>query len=313
MRVYVVGAGAVGRYLGETLRRAGAQTSYAPRALADVVPVRVDLAVVAVKAFALDGAVATLRRALGEATETTVLCPINGVGNEETLAKAFGARCIVAAALTVPVAFDEAGGPRAAARGGMGLAPVGSGSANSVAAAFRAAGLPVLLAADYRALKWSKLALNVVANAACAILDLSPRELVSHREALDLEILAIRETAAVMRALGLAPLDLPHYPVRAMHAAAALPLALARAALGGRIARGRGEKPPSLLLDLRAGSRRTEVGVLDGAVAAAGASHGVPTPIRAAYARVLDELAADPGRRPAYRARPAALRAATRR
>ena len=89
MNVYVVGAGAVGTYLGGLLQAAGASVTYAPRQLEAVAPVAVDLAIVAVKAYDTDSAIETLRRAL-PIRGVTILCPQNGVGNEEKLAAAFG-------------------------------------------------------------------------------------------------------------------------------------------------------------------------------------------------------------------------------
>ena len=110
---------------------------------------------------------------------TTIVTPQNGVGNEELLAAAFGADNVVAAALTVPVDVDAQGLGVAAKGGGIAFAPVGSRSAhNWLLAAFGATGLPTRAVADYRSLKWSKLALNVVANASCAILDVLPDRLV---------------------------------------------------------------------------------------------------------------------------------------
>ncbi len=310
MKVYVVGAGAVGRYLGETLRAIGNDVAYAPRDPAAVAPVDADLAIVAVKAYDTGGAIETLRRALGEGAGTTIVTPQNGVGNEEQLAAAFGADAIVACALTVPVETDASGAVRAARGGGIAFAPVGSGrSHNWLLAAFGATGLPVRSFADYRALKWSKLALNIVANAGCAILDELPEQLV-RSPAFDVDIRAIREAAAVMRAQGIAAVDLPRYPVRALLRAAALPLPLARALLAGRIAGARGRKPPSLLLDLRAGKAQTEVDVLSGAVAAAARRTGTAAPVNAAYARLVTEIAREPARWAEFRGRPEALVAA---
>jgi len=310
MRVYVVGAGAVGTYLGDLLRAAGATVDYAPRALSEVVRVSADLAIIAVKAYDTPGAIEALQRAFGDDRSATILTPQNGVGNEEALAAAFGADRIVAGALTVPVVRNAAGHVVAAKRGGLALAPVGSVSHNWLVAAFGRTAVPVMVASDYRALKWSKLALNVVANASCATLDVLPGAIVADRALFGLEVRAIRETAAVMAALGLATIDLPRYPVRALFAAAALPLALARMALGGRIAGARGTKPPSLLLDIRGGKGRTENEVLNAAVAQAGARAGVAVPVNAAYGRVLAEIAASPEARARYRHAPTALLAA---
>ncbi|MGH7728113.1 MAG: ketopantoate reductase family protein, partial [Vulcanimicrobiaceae bacterium] len=107
MIAYVVGAGAVGRFLGERLRSERTEIVYAPRALEDVVPVEAGLAIVAVKSYDTAGAIATLRAALGQATEATILCVQNGVGNEELLAAAFGPDAVVAGALTIPVALAQ--------------------------------------------------------------------------------------------------------------------------------------------------------------------------------------------------------------
>ena len=307
MNVYVVGAGAVGRYLGEALAATGASVTYAPRGLEDVRPFAADLAIVAVKSYDTAGAVETIRRALPGDSDATILTPQNGVGNEERLAGAFGADRIVSCALTVPVSIGADGRVIASKRGGIALAPVGNVAHNWLVAAFERTAVPVRVGNDYRALKWSKLALNILANASCAILDVLPAQLVTLEGMFELEVRAVRETRAVMAAMGLATVDLPRYPIRALFAIAALPTAGARLVLARRIAGGRGRKAPSLLLDVRAGKGRSEVGVLNGAVAAAGRAAGIATPVNAALARVLGDVTATPQLRPKYRERPATL------
>src|ERR1700679_1361159 len=245
MKVYVVGAGAVGRYLGELLRGTGNDVVYAPRDLASVEPFAADLAIVAVKAYDTPGAIETLRRALGAEPSAAIVTAQNGVGNEEALAAAFGADAIVSCALTVPVETDRDGQPLAANGGGIAFAPVGASAHNWLLATFGATGLPVSAAADYRSLKWSKLVLNVVANASCAILNVLPERLVHSGDAFELELRSIREVRAVMRALRITAIDLPRYPVRALQGVASLPTPVARAILANRIAGARGRKPPS--------------------------------------------------------------------
>jgi 2-dehydropantoate 2-reductase len=309
MKVYVAGAGAVGRYLGELLRGTGNEVSYAPRDLAAVEPFAADLAIVAVKAYDTDGAIETLRRALGDTSTAAIITPQNGVGNEEKLAAAFGADAIVACALTVPVETDRDGKPLAANGGGIAFAPVGANAHNWVLATFGATGLPVVAAADYRSLKWSKLVLNVIANASCAILNVLPERLVHSGDAFELELRAIREVRAVMRALGIATIDLPRYPVRALQGVATLPAPVARAILANRIAGARGRKPPSLLLDLRAMKNRTEVDFLNGAVARAAREAGVKAPVNTVFARIVSDIAHMPQLWAKYRERPDALAA----
>lgn len=281
--------------------------AFAPRELERVEPVDAELAIVAVKAYDTESAIETLRRALPNPGATTIVSPQNGVGNEEKLANAFGADAIVACALTVPVGKDREGKGMATNEGGIAFAPVGKEAHNWILAAFGQAGLTVKAVDDYRALKWSKLALNNVANASCAILNVLPERLVHFGDIFTLEIRAIREVRAVMLAQGITPIDLPRYPLRALQGIATLPTPIARGILANRIAGARGRKPPSLLLDMRAGKNVTEVNVLSGAVADAGHRAGVPAPVNAVYARVLSDIAHMPALWAKYRERPEAL------
>jgi 2-dehydropantoate 2-reductase len=272
--------------------------------------VNADLAIVAVKSYDTPSAIDTLQRALAPDADATFLTPQNGVGNEELLAAAFGADRVVSGALTIPVEREPGGAVVAANRGGLALAPVGSVAHNWLVAAFGRTHIPVSVIADYRAMKWSKLALNIIANASCAILDIMPERLVAQSDLFELELSALREVRAVMGALDLGPLDLPRYPVRALFALLGLPSAVARPLLARRIAGARGQKAPSLLIDLRAGKGRTEVDALNGAVARAGAASGIGTPVCSTYARVLDRIAGDARAWDTYRGHPEALLAA---
>ncbi|HVA38173.1 MAG TPA: ketopantoate reductase C-terminal domain-containing protein [Candidatus Dormibacteraeota bacterium] len=307
MKVYVVGGGAVGRYLGGLLADHGGEVIYAPRDLEQVVPIDgLDLALVAVKSYDTPGAVETLRRALGRAMGTTILTVQNGIGAEEQLAEAFGADAVASGALTVPVQLDD-DRVLATGSGGLGIAPVGGASINWLLAAFGSTGIEVRSYADYRALKWSKLVINLVANATCAILDSLPEHLVKHPGAFRLEVHALREAVRVVRAQGIALVDLPRYRVRALANALRLPSALARLLLASRVAGARGEKPPSLLLDLRSGRPRTEVSALNGAVVRAGKAAGVPTPVNAVLTDILEDIVRSQALWAKYRQRPEAL------
>ncbi|HEX9117383.1 MAG TPA: ketopantoate reductase C-terminal domain-containing protein, partial [Anaerolineae bacterium] len=65
---------------------------------------------------------------------------------------------------------------------------------------------------------------------------------------------------------------------------------------------------PSLQLALAAG-RPSEVAWLNGAVARCGAEAGIPTPVNAAYARLVTALTAGQVSRDVYRGQPARLAA----
>jgi len=313
MNVYVVGAGAVGTYLGDLLSGIGNTVAYAPRSLEDVEPVDADIALVTVKTYDTPAAIETLRRALRDPSRTTIVTPQNGIGNEEALAAAFGADAVVSAAMTVPVALGPNGRGVAASGGGIAFAPVGTASPNNwLLAMFGAAGLQTSAVRDYRSLKWSKLALNIVANATCAILDVLPERIVREEDIFALEIRSIREVRSTMKALGIPAIDLPRYPVRALLAIATMPTPIARTVLAGRIASARGEKPPSLLLDLRSAKHRTEVEALNGAVARAARDAGIDAPVNAALGRILSDVAHMPQLWAKYRERPATLVAEVR-
>jgi 2-dehydropantoate 2-reductase len=291
------------------LERVNVEVAYAPRDLAAVEPFDADVAIVATKSYDTDGAIATLRKALLVPEKCVIVCPQNGVGNEEKLAAAFGVDNVVAAALTTPIERDRDGNASAANDGGLGLAPMGASAYNWLIATFASSGLSVKVVDDWRSLKWSKLALNVVANASCAILNVLPNRMVHFDKIFTLEIRMIREVAAVMKSLGIAPIDLPRYPVRALFGLASLPSPLSRGLLANRIAGARGTKAPSLLLDLRQAKPQTEVDVLNGSVARFGHGCGVPTPVNAVYARVLSDIANMPQLWAKYRESPERLEA----
>ncbi len=193
MKVYIVGRGAVGSYLGDKLESIGVEVSYAPRALDAVTPYDADVAIVTTKAYDTDGAIVTLRKAIAYPEKCVFVSPQNGVTNEEKLAEAFGANNVVAAALTVPVDRNRDGHASAAKEGGLAFAPVGESAFNWLTATFASSGMRVTVLSDWRALKWSKLALNVVANASCAILNVLPARLVHFEKIFTLEIRMIRE------------------------------------------------------------------------------------------------------------------------
>ena len=78
MKVYIVGAGAVGTYLGDLLQSVNVEVTYAPRDLAAVTPVDADVAIVAVKAYDTGGAIETLRKAIAYPQKCVFVSPQMG-------------------------------------------------------------------------------------------------------------------------------------------------------------------------------------------------------------------------------------------
>jgi 2-dehydropantoate 2-reductase len=137
-----------------------------------------------------------------------------------------------------------------------------------------ACGLEVSRFADHRVMKWSKLLLNMTANATCALLDFTPGELYADRKLFMIEHAAFEEAAAVMRAMHLRPADLPGYPAaRLWFVMQSLPRPAARYILNYRVGAARGSKQPSLRLEMERGRPESEIDWMNGAVARGAERH----------------------------------------
>jgi 2-dehydropantoate 2-reductase len=99
---------------------------------------------------------------------------------------------------------------------------------------------------------------------------------------------AFLEALAVMRALGLRPVALPSYPVPLLvWAVQKLPERILRPVLRRLIASGRGEKRPSLQIDLELKRERSEVSYLNGAIASQAERLGLDAPVNRALEHTL--------------------------
>lgn len=332
----VVGAGAVGSFVGGTLAAAGwdvtllgrrgggdgTQSSLVidgPKGRQRVVPVRraaspeavptsPDLVVIAVKMYDLAGALEVAAQ-WPDAPLATVQ---NGIG-AEAQAAASRASPLIALSLTTAVEPTSDGVARRRT-GGLGIAPVRGDTSSlrhELADAFADGGLPTVACTDAAAMKWSKLLANLVANATSGLLDMDPGAIWADSAGFDLERRQLREALAVIRAQGLGVVSLPGGQVGALLFGLRFPAALARPVMAYAIGRARGGKDPSLRLRLqRGGSGPTEAPWLNGAVADGGARTGVPTPVNAALASLVEAAANDPAQAPRWRGDPTGLRAA---
>jgi 2-dehydropantoate 2-reductase len=178
-------------------------------------------------------------------------------------------------------------------KGGLGLAPLEpTQPVQTLAGCLERADFAVGIYEDYRSMKWSKLLLNIVNNATSAILNLTPAEIVDQPSLLDLEIEAVYEGVAVMKAQDIDVVKLPGYPVDwlARVVSARLPKTVKRTVLRPFMLSGRGTKMPSLYIDLAAGRSVSEVEVLNGAIVAAGQKFGVNTPVNQVLTSTLSGL-----------------------
>ncbi|MFN8474115.1 MAG: 2-dehydropantoate 2-reductase [Anaerolineae bacterium] len=212
----------------------------------------------------------------------------NGVGSEEAAADVLGAERIVAASVTIPVTVPQPGQVVVRSSGGIGVAPYRDSkgqptttqAAAAIADSMRVARFKVKEYSDYRAMKWSKLLLNMTGNAIPAIVDMPPEEEFDVPQLFRLEMGALKEADAVMRALGIKVVNLPGQPAVLLPLGVKiLPHFILQPALRALAVAGRGGKLPSLHMDLVSGRGQSEVTYLNGAVVKAGEKAGVPTPI----------------------------------
>lgn len=145
--------------------------------------------------------------------------------------------------------------------------------------------------AEGRALKWSKLLLNLAGNASGAILDLPPAQLFADARMFRFEMAMLREAVRVMDASSIRGVTLPGAPAASLAWALRwLPEFALRLVLRRRLSAARGDKRPSVLVELANHTGRSEVAWLNGAVVEAGARLGIPTPVNERLTSVLSAL-----------------------
>jgi len=338
MRILILGAGAVGSFLGHRLARAshdvtlvarsayvravqehglclyegrhtlvngelrlpvGGQVKRADRAYASVPASSVvhpeavesiehlprdrrvwDLAVLTVKVYDTHSAAEELAAFLP--SQIPLLLVQNGVGGEELVREVMPDVLLISGVITLSISVTGPASVRLeTTRGGLHLAAATEGQPlDRWATLFTAAGLRTAMYPDYRALKWSKLLLNILGNAIPAILDMTPGAVFSDPKLFAVERAAFLEAAAVMNGLGLRPVGFPGYPVPLLVLAMkALPPSVLRLVLTRLMISGRGDKRPSLHMDLAGGRRQSEVLYLNGAVATHAQQAGVMAPV----------------------------------
>ena len=303
--ILVIGAGAVGSFLGETLAAAGEKVHLLRR---DEPPGSVggdpDLILIAVKMPDLAGAIATAQAWPG----VPVLAVENGVGADRALRDGRPAGGLLAGSLTTSIERTADGAIERLSRGGIVLAAVRGdvgGQLRRLRDAFIVGGLRARVTADPAALRWSKLLINLMGNASGAIVDLDPVAVYRDRALFRIERRQMAEALATMDGLGLRPIKLFGADTRLLPLAARLPGPLVQPILVRVVAAGRGGKRPSLHLHLAAGSGSpTEVAWLNGAVARAAAGLGRSAPVNARLTELVEECNRDPARWAWFRGRP---------
>lgn len=223
----------------------------------------------------------------------TIITTQNGIDVEQPFIDQFGPERVIVGSLTVPIS-RQGSSKLVVERSdrGIALAPAQPGrNIADWAALFQTAGVKTTRVADYKSLKWSKALLNIVGNAASAILNRPPTTVYQSPTMFNLERRMLREAVAVATANQIKIVNLPGTPAgRLATAVRMLPNAFLKPLLAREVAEGRGEKMPSFYLDLAAGRGKSEVIYHNGAIADHGRELGIPTPVNATYNDVLLRL-----------------------
>jgi 2-dehydropantoate 2-reductase len=329
VKVLVIGAGAIGCLIGGKLALAGEQvtlvgrprfaaavaenglrmqlgedeqtirTIHAVGSMADAFgdSASYDLAILTVKSYDTATALDELMAATPQ--PPALLSLQNGVGNEEAIAARLGEDKVIAGTLTTPVSVPAPATIRIDRPSfTMGISAWSPRTPTPLVEAIHGA----LLRADFKAklyphaqgMKWTKLLMNMMGNATSAILDQSPAQLFADARVVDVEIAAWREALAVMAAAKIPPVNLGSYPF-ALFAPLirSAPNALLRPILRRQVSGARGDKLPSLHIDLHQGKLKSEIHWLNGAIVERGKAVGVATPVNEALVQTVTSLLGD--------------------
>ena len=301
MRTAIMGAGAVGAYLGAMLARAGHPVSLIARGQhltalrqhglrvirdraeftvhcpatdhpADVGPV--DLALLTVKTYQNPAAVPAMSPMIGP--HTAILCLQNGIDSYQAPASTFGADRVLPGAIYIEAALDAPGVARQTGdvvRVVFGeLCEPPSARAQAIADAFNSAGIPAEIAADIRAALWTKFLFIAAMAGVTSIARQTLAQLMPRPEWRQVVTACLREIEAAGRANGVnLPPDIHDTTL---------------AYIENNLA----DLQASMHTDLIAG-RPLELEALTGAVIRAGRAAAVPTPINDVIYALLQPLA----------------------
>jgi 2-dehydropantoate 2-reductase len=318
MRFLVIGAGAIGTYLGVSLASAGQEVVFLEREkdlevlrqrgltlqigdstlriqhpacfsnLDEIHQGQFDLAILTIKTYHLQAILPDL--ILHREELPPILSLQNGVNSERMLAEILGEELVIPGTVTSAVERSLKGQAAVSRSRGLGLGgdhPL----IKDLLPVFSKAGLNPRLYQNAEAMKWSKLLINLLGNATSAILDMTTAQVYSHPALYELERNQILEALEVMWLQGIPVVNLPGVPVALLSVVFKyLPPFLSRPLAKKFIGGGRGEKMPSFHIDLHSDRGISEVEDLNGAVVRAGDQLHYPTPVNRLLTGTLVKL-----------------------
>lgn len=289
MKIFIVGAGAMGGLYAGAFHRAGCEVTLVDvnrqhldainangleletRAGVERLPLpavfpadaggTAELIVLFTKTFHTDAALGGVKQIIGR--ETRILTLQNGLGNDERVAKHVARDKVLVGVSTLPSDLVGPGRVRSHGEGGSKLYPAfgeDDGFAARVADLLTKGGLPSDTDPEIAATIWFKAIFNAAMNPLCALTHRTPGFLGANEESRMMIRAAVAEGVAAANGSGIA-LDIG--PI----------LDLTEISMTDHA-----DHEPSMLQDLKAG-RRTEVDAINGAIVAAAAKAGLEAPV----------------------------------
>ena len=308
MKIGILGAGAIGCFVGGRLIHAGHDVVMVGRlgeeigkhglTLTDFAGGRIELPPAKIRYVAgpealagLDATLVTVKsmatadavRPLASIGGGTIVSFQNGVSNATRIRAVLPSREVLAGMVPFNVARPEPGHFHNGTSGALVLESR-AGLETALAAALRSAGFPVETRTDTEAVLWTKLLINLN-NAVNALAGVPLREQLGNREYRRLMADCVREGMAAMRAGGLKPVRLGKMVPRIAPLVLSLPDWLFFRAASAMVKIDPHARS-SMLDDLERG-RATEIDYLNGEVVALGERTKTPTPINRAIVSLV--------------------------
>ena len=335
MDYLLIGAGAIGTYIGASLAHAGCKVSFLERAefteqlrqtgvklklpASEIVIPKVevfsnpkqafmqkyDVVVFAMKSF--DTKIAAESLQPYQSQIGTILCLQNGVENEALIESILPETTVTAGSVTSAVSRVGAGQVALEKMRGIGVESTSIFGKN-IFLDFKQANLNPELYSSRADMKWSKMLSNLLGNATCAILDQTPEQVFTDPDIFHIEMLQMKESLQVMKSYGWKAIDIPKSPIGLLCGLIqTMPEGLLRIVLAKILGAGRGNKMPSFHIDLHSGSQNSEVEYLNGAVSRFGIKAGIATPVNDKLTEILVSLVKNREDISKYRNNPGAL------
>ena len=322
MKYLIIGAGAIGTYIGGSLLRSGQPVIFVEREeiaarirknglkieleeetfIANDVRVfpsfpaavkdGVDIVIFAMKSFDTKSAIQMVVNHTDK--YKAVLCLQNGVENEIEIAAALGKDFVVGGSVTSAIERLESGQAKLEKKRGIGIAS-GHPLSDLIIKEFNDAGLNARSYPTMLDMKWSKMLSNLLGNATSAILNMAPAEIFSDPDAYKIEVMEIHEAIRVMNNLSIRVVNLPGVPMKLLlWVMLKLPQWVSQPLFGKVMGKGRGNKMPSFHIDLHSGKKILESGYLNGAISRYGHNVRIATPVNDLLDQKLEALVLTP-------------------